>query len=168
MLHFSFWIYFKFLSYEVMLSSGAVVKDSPANAGDVVWSLGWADPLEKEMAAHSSVLTWEIPWTEEPGGLQFTEGAGEWGESQRVGHDWERIWLTVNNWISDPGVYDDKKDLRRPGFSMYCLFVLDISMQQHCVWGVTYENFNYRWLSRKLLSIVSEYLSISSKMHLKF
>ena len=32
--------------------------------------LGWEDPLEKEMATHSSILTWEIPWTEEPGGLQ--------------------------------------------------------------------------------------------------
>ena len=34
--------------------------------------LGWEDPLEKEMATHSSVLAWEIPWTEEPGGLQST------------------------------------------------------------------------------------------------
>ena len=33
-------------------------------------SLGWEDPLEKEMATHSSILAWEIPWTEEPGGLQ--------------------------------------------------------------------------------------------------
>ena len=36
-----------------------------------IWSLGWEDPLEKEMATHSSILAWEIPWTEEPGGLQF-------------------------------------------------------------------------------------------------
>ena len=35
-----------------------------------VQSLGWEDPLEKGMATHSSILTWEIPWTEEPGGLQ--------------------------------------------------------------------------------------------------
>ena len=35
-----------------------------------VQSLVWADPLEKEMATHSSILAWEIPWTEEPGGLQ--------------------------------------------------------------------------------------------------
>ena len=35
-----------------------------------VWSLGQEDPLEKEMAAHSSVLAWEIPWTEEPGCLK--------------------------------------------------------------------------------------------------
>ena len=35
-----------------------------------VRSLGWEDPLEKEMAAHSSILAWEIPWIKEPGGLQ--------------------------------------------------------------------------------------------------
>ena len=35
-----------------------------------VWSLGWKDPLEKEMATHSSIFDWEIPWTEEPGELQ--------------------------------------------------------------------------------------------------
>ena len=43
--------------------------------------LGWEDPLEEEMATHSSILAWEIPWTEEPGGLQFVG-------SQRVGHNW--------------------------------------------------------------------------------
>ena len=45
-----------------------------------VRSLGGEDPLEEEMATHSSVLAWEIPWTEEPGGLQSTG-------SQRVGQD---------------------------------------------------------------------------------
>ena len=35
-----------------------------------VRSLGWEDPLEKEMATHSSILAWKIPWTEEPGGLE--------------------------------------------------------------------------------------------------
>jgi len=35
-----------------------------------VWSLGWEDPLEKEMAAYSSIVAWKIPWTEEPGRLQ--------------------------------------------------------------------------------------------------
>ena len=35
-----------------------------------IWSLGQEDPLEKEIATHSSILAWEIPWTEEPGGLQ--------------------------------------------------------------------------------------------------
>ena len=48
-------------------------KESTCNAGDtgdMVQSLGGEDPLEKEMATHSSILVWEIPGTEEPGGLQ--------------------------------------------------------------------------------------------------
>ena len=43
---------------------GSVVKNPPANAGD----LGWEAPLEKEMATHSSILAWNMRWTEEPGG----------------------------------------------------------------------------------------------------
>ena len=46
-----------------------------------VHSLGWRDTLEKEMATHSGILAWEIPWTGEPGGLQFMG-------LQRVGHNW--------------------------------------------------------------------------------
>ena len=45
-------------------------KESPANQETKAELLGWEDPLEKEMAAHSSIPAWEIPWTEEPGGLQ--------------------------------------------------------------------------------------------------
>ena len=45
-------------------------KESASNSGDQVQSLGWEDTLEKEMATHSSILAWEIPWAEEPGGLQ--------------------------------------------------------------------------------------------------
>ena len=47
-----------------------------------IWvrSLGWEDPLEKEMAIHSSTIAWKIPWTEEPGRLQSMG-------SQRVGHN---------------------------------------------------------------------------------
>ena len=58
-----------------------MVKNLPANAGDAGQSLGQEDPLEKEMTMHSSILAWEIPQTEEPGG---TQSMG----SQRVEHDW--------------------------------------------------------------------------------
>ena len=51
--------------------SGSVVKHPPAMWETWVQSLGQEDPLEKEMATHSSILAWEIPWTEEPGKLQF-------------------------------------------------------------------------------------------------
>ena len=57
-----------------------MVKRLPAMQETWVQSLGWEGPLEKEMAPHSSVLTWKIPWTEEPSGLQAMG-------LQRVGHD---------------------------------------------------------------------------------
>ena len=56
------------------------VKNLPAMQEIWVQSLGQEDPLEREVATHSSVLVWKIPWTEEPGGLQFMG-------SPRVGHD---------------------------------------------------------------------------------
>ena len=56
------------------------VKSLPAMWKTWALSLGWEDPLEKEMATHSSILAWRIPWTEEPGGLQPIG-------SQRVRHD---------------------------------------------------------------------------------
>ena len=59
---------------------GAVVKHLPANAETLVPSLGWEDPLEKEMATHSNILARKIPWREEPDGLQS-------GGSQRGRHD---------------------------------------------------------------------------------
>ena len=57
-----------------------MVKNLLANAGDTGLTLGKEDPLEKEMAAHSSILVWEILWTEETGGLQSMG-------SQRVRHN---------------------------------------------------------------------------------
>ena len=49
------------------------VRNPPAVGETEVQSLGKKDPLEKEMVTHSSILAWEIPWTEEPGGLQTME-----------------------------------------------------------------------------------------------
>ena len=57
-----------------------------------IQSLGWEDPLEKEMATHSSILAWEISWTEEPGKLQSME-------SQRVVRDWARSQGQANKWL---------------------------------------------------------------------
>ena len=56
------------------------VKHLPAEQETRVRSLGWENPLEKEMATHSSTLAWKIPWTEEPGRLQSMG-------SQRVRHN---------------------------------------------------------------------------------
>ena len=57
-----------------------MIKNLPAMQETWVLSLGWENPLEKEMATHSSILAWEITWTEELGGLQSMG-------SQRVGHN---------------------------------------------------------------------------------
>ena len=71
------------LKFAILFNSYLVaqmVKHLPAVRETWVRSLGWEDPLEKEMATHSSTLAWKIPWMEEPGRLQSMG-------SQRVGHD---------------------------------------------------------------------------------
>ena len=72
-----------------------MIKNSPAKQKTWVQPLGQEDPLEKEMATHSSILAWEISWTEEPGGLHSMR-------SQRIRHDlatkqqqWIRICLPM-------------------------------------------------------------------------
>ena len=71
---------FKILYIPLTSLVAQTVKRLPTMRETRVQSLGWEDPLEKEMATHSSILAWKIPWTEELGGLQ-SKG------SQRVGHD---------------------------------------------------------------------------------
>ena len=69
--------------YVTVIPGGSVVKNLPAMKEMQkmkIQSLGQEDPLEEGMATHSSVLAWRIPWTEEPGEVQFIG-------SQRVGHD---------------------------------------------------------------------------------
>ena len=60
-----------------------MVKNLPAVQETPVQSLGWEEPLEKEMAPHSSILAWKTSWTEEPGGLQ-SRGCKEWGTTERL------------------------------------------------------------------------------------
>ena len=76
---------------------GSERKESACSAGDLVRSLDWEDPLEEDMATHSSIPAWKIPWTEEPGRLQSMG-------LLKVGHDsatslslftfmhWRRQW----------------------------------------------------------------------------
>ena len=64
------------------------VKRLPTMWETQVRSLGWEDPLEKEMATHSNTLAWKIPWTEKPGRLQSMG-------SQRVGHDFTFTFRAV-------------------------------------------------------------------------
>ena len=65
------------------------MKNLPPMREIQVQSQSWADSLEKEMATHSSILAWEIPWTEEPGGLQLMG-------LQRVKRDWVTNTLTFS------------------------------------------------------------------------
>ena len=69
--------------------SGSVVKESSCLQEMWIWllSLSQEDPLEEDMATYSSILTWKIPWTKEPGGLQFMG-------SQRVRHEWAHTHTT--------------------------------------------------------------------------
>ena len=67
------------------LPRSSVGKESACSAGAWVRFLGWEDPMEKEMATHSSILAWRIPWTEEPGGLQV-HGVKELDTTSRLNH----------------------------------------------------------------------------------
>ena len=73
----------EYCTYYRDIPNGAAVKNPPAVEMEEthVRPLGQDDPLEEEMATHSNILAWEIPWTEEPGGLQFIG-------SQRIRHNW--------------------------------------------------------------------------------
>ena len=78
------------LKFGILFNSYLVaqtVKHLPAVQETQVWSLGREDPLEKEMAPHSSTLAWKIPWMEAPGRLQSMG-------SQRVEHDWATSLFT--------------------------------------------------------------------------
>ena len=83
----------------------------------LVWSLGGEDPLEEEMAPHSSILAWRIPWTEEPGRLQHMG-------LQRVRHNWSNLARRVS----------------KDSFRLHTSFPISTSffhcvIQRHSLWG---------------------------------
>ena len=67
-----------------------MVKNLPAMQETWVRSLVWEDSLEKEMATHSRTLTWEIPWTEKPGGLQSLRVSKELGMTEQLHNNEKR------------------------------------------------------------------------------
>ena len=93
-----------------------------------VWSLGREDPLEKEMAIHSSTLAWKIPWTEEPDRLQSMG-------SQRVGHDWvtslslhfQAMWLSANHTYISELFFSCQRDIIMSQKQSY-LFISHLSL----------------------------------------
>ena len=64
-----------------------IVKNFPVMLETRVQSLGWDNPLEREMATHSGILAWRIPWTEEPGGLYGPWGHEELDTTERLTHN---------------------------------------------------------------------------------
>ena len=111
------------------------LKHLPAMRENWDRSLGREDPLEKEMAIHSSILAWRIPWTEEPGGLQSMG-------SQRVGHD----WATSLSLSRDNGLYQTRASRRLSSLSSqlllfpwgcggcFELFLLSVSLSHIRFW----------------------------------
>ena len=87
-----------------------------------VQSLGREDPLEKEMATHSSVLAWRIPWMEEPGGLPSTG-------SQRVGHDW-----ATSLHFTSFGL--------KPASCYFCVFLCGVNRNSQSVHGLFLSAFS--------------------------
>ena len=94
-INYYWYLYNYFNNYSNMMldfPGGSVVKNllSMQETKEMqVRSLGHDNPLEESMATHSSILAWEIPWTEEPGGLESMR-------SQRVGHDWS-VWICTHS-----------------------------------------------------------------------
>ena len=81
-----------------------------------VRSLGWEDSLEQEIATHSSILAWKIPWTEEPGRLQFLG-------LQRTGHD-----RATKHSTDDIYVYYEKRTILYPRVQSICIAVLFLKL----------------------------------------
>ena len=82
-----------------------MVENLPAMQESSVRFLGWEDPPEKEMATHSSILTWRIPWTEERGRLQFMG-------LQIVRHDWATFtFRTYIYFFLDSAAYSFKQSM---------------------------------------------------------
>ena len=102
--------------------SGSAVKSPPVmqkTEETWAWSLGREDPLEEEVATHSSILAWRIPRTEEPGGLQTTG-------SQRVRHDWSdqahahtHVCLRI---VICCSIWDQGQEILPPSLSSFFLF----------------------------------------------
>ena len=95
-----------------------MVKNLPVVRETWVRSLGWEDPLKEEMATHSDILAWKIPWTEEPGGLQSTG-------LQRVEHDWAN-----NSFL-----------IAQPCFATFLCFQLVRVLQKCCLCSVSIPSF---------------------------
>ena len=116
-----------------------------------VWSPGWEDPLEKRMAAHSRILAWRIPWTEEPGGLRSIG-------SQRVGHDWSNLAYTRAH-TGNPQNSVSSLDL---SFNSKLVYLVDISSSSLNVFSRKIEC--YMWKTELLIPMNTSSISSSQSI----
>ena len=77
------WLITNYVDSYMGIPGGVVVKNLPTTQEIQVWSLGWEDSLEKGMPAHSSILAWRTPWTEEP---YSPYGCKEWDMTEAIEH----------------------------------------------------------------------------------
>ena len=127
---------------------GSVVKNPPAMQEKWIWSLGWEDPLEKEMATHSSILAWEVPWTEELCGLQSVG-------SQRVRRGWSDL-----AWMHAVSLMLSERIWRARGMDISFLkFRFSIKIFDFCYWQQTL-SVNFPWHSF-FVKMSAQYLSLS-------
>ena len=120
------------------------VKRLPTMLETWVKSLGWEDVLEKEMATHSSILAWKIPWMEEPGGLQSTG-------SQRVRHDWTT--KSQHNWSDVASIHINTSDCHL-GFLLYAGNYLKgshvYSFRLSCILPSVLRTKKAKWASKQM------------------
>ena len=102
------------LDWLLYVSHSSVGKESTCNAGDLGWFRGLEDPLEKEMATHSSILAWEIPWTEEAGGQQSI-GSQKLDTTQGLNHHMSGYHVQFPNWRCTPPWSPTKLDWHSSG-----------------------------------------------------
>ena len=142
-----------------------MVKNLFAEQETQVWSLGWEDPLEEEMATHSSILAWDFPWTEKPGGLQSMG-------SKRMGHNWAINTFTFW-WLSgkesackagNPCLTLDWEDLLEEEMETHSsILTWENPMGRGAWWAIVYRVAKSRtWLSKQLSTHASYYNQILS------
>ena len=121
---------------EMGFPGGSVVKNLPSVQETRVWFLGQEDPLEEEMAIHSSILAWEIPGTEEPDGLQSTGLQKSWTHSNETTNTMMWQVITSMKALSSPPCWLQK--LRRSSFRDSIIFSVLIFMFHLCLHFVSW------------------------------
>ena len=124
-----------------------------------VRSLGWEEPLEKEMVTHSSILAWRLPWTEKPGRLQSMG-------SQRVRHDWATshhlhlwstevtLWLTAKAKNAGPHPYSTNLTMAA-NTSFEAVFTAGLLMKRICYNAITHCSWINKYIKHSMIDLLT-------------